>query len=83
MLAIVSYFWKPSKSGGCVAAVWLELDVLLHLCVVFLAADCTLLSSPGDVLKLFVPLFTIYHKFIGNHSHALDVSLCVCVCVCA
>jgi len=28
----------------------------------------------GDVLKLFVPMMAIYHQFVGNHTHALDVS---------
>jgi len=29
----------------------------------------------GDVLKLFVPTMAIYHQFVGNHTHALDLML--------
>ncbi|XP_019853320.1 PREDICTED: ras-specific guanine nucleotide-releasing factor 1-like [Amphimedon queenslandica] len=27
----------------------------------------------GDVLKLFFPMLSIYHQYIGNHTHAFEV----------
>lgn len=33
-------------------------------------ASCT---YTGDLLKLFTPMFTIYHKFIGDHTYASEV----------
>ena len=28
----------------------------------------------GDLLKLFVPMMVIYHQYVADHTHAMDVS---------
>ena len=30
--------------------------------------------DPGDVLRLFIPMLAVYYHYIGNQTHALDVS---------
>lgn len=35
----------------------------------------------GEVLKLFIPVMSIYHQYVGSHSHAYDVSILLSLCI--